>query len=134
MKKIWFLFILFFPATGLFAQDTLEINISGIRNAKGEILLQLYDSQHNLTGQAKGKPVDGKCIIRLGNIKPGRYAVRYFHDENLSGKLEINLIGIPKEGFGYSNNAAAVIGPPSFDKWLFDLNGNKKLELKITYL
>ena len=134
MKKLFILIICLLPFMGSYAQNTLEIQITGIRNTRGEILLQLYNDQHEILSQHKGKIEGDKCYIKIENLKPGKYAVRYFHDENLSQKLEVSMIGIPKEGFGYSNNAAPKIGPPSFDKWIFDLNGNKKLELKITYL
>ena len=135
MKRVCiFIFLFCSLQAKLFSQNLLEIEVTGIRNEKGEILLQLYDSQHVLVAQNKAKPENGKCSMKFENLKPGKYAIRYFHDENLSGKLEVNMIGIPKEGFGYSNNAAAVMGPPSFEKWIFDLNGNKKLHLTITYL
>jgi uncharacterized protein (DUF2141 family) len=134
MKKLFILIICLLPFMGSYAQNTLEIRITGIRNTRGEILLQLYNDHHEIVSQNKGKIEGDKCYIKIENLKPGKYAVRYFHDENLSQKLEVSVIGIPKEGFGYSNNAAPKMGPPSFDKWIFDLNGNKKLELKITYL
>jgi uncharacterized protein (DUF2141 family) len=134
MKRFCLVLILILSQLGSFAQNILEVEISGIRNSKGEILLQLYNERHEIVTQKKGSIDGDKCIVKFNDLKPGKYALRYFHDENLSGKLEISLIGIPKEGFGYSNNAAPKLGPPSFDKWIFDLTGDLKLKLKITYL
>ena len=133
MKSLTVLVALLLLIAKIQAQNLLEIEISGIRNSRGEILLQLFNEKQEIIGQRKGAVSDGKCLIRFEDLKPGRYAVRYFHDENLSGKMETGFLGIPKEGFGFSNNAAIRFGPPSFDKWLFNLTANLKLELKITY-
>jgi uncharacterized protein (DUF2141 family) len=45
------------------------------------------------------------------------------HDSNSNQKLDTNWIGIPKEGYGFSNNAKATLGPPSFDQVKFNLKG-----------
>jgi uncharacterized protein (DUF2141 family) len=47
------------------------------------------------------------CLIPISNLNSGKYAVRYYHDENLNGKMETNLVGKPTEGYRFSNN---VIG------------------------
>ena len=53
----------------------------------------------------------------------GKYAFRFFHDENSNGKLGTNWLGIPNEGFGFSNNAKGTFGPPAFEKTVFVLKG-----------
>jgi uncharacterized protein (DUF2141 family) len=35
------------------------------------------------------------------HIKPGKYAIAVIHDENCNGKLDTNMFGIPKEGYGF---------------------------------
>ena len=114
-------------------QCTLEIEISGIRNNKGEILLQLFNENQKVISQQKGAIADNTCTIKFSDLKAGKYAVRYFHDENLSQKLETNALGKPKEGYGFSNNAAGMFGMPSFDKWIFELNSSMKIRLKPVY-
>jgi uncharacterized protein (DUF2141 family) len=49
------------------------------------------------------------------NIEPGVYAVQAFHDENDNLDLDRNMIGWPKEGMGFSNDAPMRYGPPSFE-------------------
>ena len=73
-------------------------------------------------------------MIVLDNIKSGKYAFNYIHDENKNKKLDTKMLFIPKEGFGYSNNVDAKFGPPAFEKWLFDVKDNLKIILKPTYL
>ena len=60
----------------------------------------------------------------------GTYAVKLFHDANDNGRLDTNWIGIPKERFGFSNNAMGRFGPPDFDAVRFALDG-PRLELEI---
>ena len=61
------------------------------------------------------------------SIYSGRYAIQFYHDENQNGKLDLNLIGIPKESYGSSNDVKPVLGPPKFEKMLFNLTENKKV-------
>jgi len=57
--------------------------------------------------------------VSFNNLTPGKYAVRYYHDENMNGNMETNLVGKPTEGYGFSNNIIGKFGPPPFEKWLF---------------
>jgi len=57
--------------------------------------------------------------ITFADIKLGNYAVSVLHDENQNKDLDTNMLGIPKEGYGFSNNVTGVIGPPSFRKARF---------------
>ena len=47
--------------------------------------------------------------------------------------METNLLVKPTEGYGFSNNVIGKFGPPPFEKWLFEVNENKKIVLKPTY-
>jgi uncharacterized protein (DUF2141 family) len=116
-----------------FSQVSLEVTIKGLRNEKGNMMFQLMDEKEATVHQEIGKPLKAGSGFVVPNLKPGRYAVRYFHDENTNGKLDTNFLGMPVEGYGFSNNAAAKLGPPPFKEWLFDLTENKKIELNITY-
>lgn len=68
------------------------------------------------------------------NLESGSYAVALFHDKNSNEKLDTNFIGIPKEGFGFSNNPRVLTGPPSFNKASFELKTNSKLTKTIKLL
>ena len=116
-----------------FAQLSLEVSIVEIRNNTGKIMLQLFDENEKVITQEMGEIKERKCSFSFEDLKPGKYALRYYHDENTNGKMETNLLGKPTEGFGFSNNVTDKYGPPPFQKWLFDLNGDAKLVLKPTY-
>jgi uncharacterized protein (DUF2141 family) len=134
MKKSFLIIIGFLLISGtLFSQFKLEIEITGIKNNTGKIMLQLMDPDEKTVSEKMSEIKDQKCLILIENLKPGKYAVRYFHDENLNGEMDTNFMGIPKEGYGFSNNAKGSFGPPPFEKWLFEISADKKISLKPTY-
>jgi len=116
-----------------FSQFKLNIEIVEIRNNSGNIMLQLFDENEKVISEEKGNINDNKCFFTIENLKPGKCAVRYYHDENMNGKMETNIVGKPTEGYGFSNNVTGKFGPPPFEKWLFEVNGDKKIVLKPTY-
>ena len=101
-------------------QVRLQVSVSGMRSANGSLVITIYpdDAQHFLDGKYKlarqtvpvALPVTHACFV----VGPqGSYAVALFHDENDSGHMETNLLGIPTEGYGFSNNPTLYLGPPS---------------------
>ncbi|MBL7981411.1 MAG: DUF2141 domain-containing protein [Flavobacteriales bacterium] len=57
--------------------------------------------------------------IVLNDVAPGTYAIKAFHDIDRNGKLDTNFMGIPKEPYGFSNDAMGTFGPPSFEQAAF---------------
>jgi uncharacterized protein (DUF2141 family) len=66
-------------------------------------------------------------------IPQGTYAVMVFHDENGNGKLDKNMVGIPKEGYGASNNPAKRMRAPTFDEARFSLTSDQRVDVKLMY-
>ena len=134
MKRIKVLLLgLFLIPNFTFSQIKLDIEITGIRNNTGNIMLQLFDEKEKVITQEIITIKDNKCTASIKDLKPGKYAVRYYHDENLSGKMETNLLWKPTEGYGFSNNVIGKFGPPPFEKWLFVMKNDTSIILKPTY-
>ena len=57
----------------------------------------------------------------FNKIERGTYAIAIFHDENDNNLLDKNFLGIPLEDYAFSNNATALIGPPSFESAKFSI-------------
>jgi hypothetical protein len=57
---------------------------------------------------------DTQARCDFEDIAPGTYALVISHDENTNGKLDTNWLGVPTEGYGFSNDATALLGAPSF--------------------
>lgn len=102
------------------AQAKLEVTVRNIKEAKGTIRVGLFTNENDfLKKAAEGKVVKakrGELTVVFENLKPGDYAVSVIHDENENGELDSNMVGIPKEGFAFGNNAMGMFGPPSFEK------------------
>jgi len=118
------LVFLFIPMVS-FPQFSLTIEIDGLRNNSGQIHLELNNEKKEQVAGITKIISSNKCIIVFENLKPGKYAFKFFHDENKNEKLDVNWLGIPKEGFGFSNNPSMKFGPPSFKNTLFDLTDSK---------
>jgi uncharacterized protein (DUF2141 family) len=118
--------------------NLIHIEISGLRNDKGQVECALYSSADGFPkngdkalAHAKSPISNGHAVCDFPDVKSGTYAVSAFHDENSNGKLDTNFMGIPREGVGASNNAKGHFGPPKFDAAAFRFSGGR-LELKIT--
>ena len=113
------------PAAAL-AGD-LTVTVDHIRNDQGTILAALYDSDASFMKQPQAratfslKATLGHVRYVFHDLPPGKYALTVFHDENANGQLDKNFLGIPKEGYGFSNTTAAK--PPKFDQAAFNYDG-----------
>ncbi len=130
--------ILFTPAA-LMAGD-LTINVSDIRNSDGALLLALHNKAKGFPGEDAAFAVQAKAADATGltfsfaNLPAGEYAVALFHDEDGNGKLDTNMVGVPLEGFGFSNNAMGQFGPPSFRKARFTMpDGDHAISINVAY-
>ncbi len=141
MHKLLVLFY-FFTCFTTFAQSPsqagkIKIKVTELENVEGFLHISLFNSEEgfpsdDLTPLLKRKLMIDKNIIELEfeNIPYGTYAIAILHDENGNGEMDTNLIGIPKEGVGVSNNAVRSFGPPKFEDCKFKLN-TKELALAI---
>ena len=88
----------------------LDVRLSGVASANGHVLVALYDSEDGWDGRARSlaaqkiAATEGAIELRFADLVPGRYGVLVLHDENDNGKLDTNRLGIPREGYGFSNN------------------------------
>jgi uncharacterized protein (DUF2141 family) len=123
--------IIFFSAN-MFAQGKLEVTVKNIKQTKGTIRVGLFTNEDNFLKKA----IDGKIVkadatqvtVIFENLKNGDYAVSVIHDENENGELDKNMVGIPKEGFAFSNNVMGSFGPPSFDKAKISVKEKKEVQ------
>jgi len=106
----------------------LEINIEGLQNNKGKVLVAVNDSEENYSDHdgevykgAVAKIADKKAVVVFNDIPFGVYAVKVFHDENDNGELDSNFMHIPQEPYGFSNNARGTFGPASWDDAKFEI-------------
>jgi uncharacterized protein (DUF2141 family) len=130
---IIFIFLLISLMPALQAQHQIDIEVTGIRNDNGRIMLQMMDENEKIVMQEMSPIKEKTSRFLLRDVAPGRYGIRYFHDENGNSEIDTSAIGRPVEGYGFSNNPPARLGMPRFEKWLFELKEDKKMVLTITY-
>jgi len=128
MKHSIILILLFTARIFAQAQNNLEVKIDKIQNDRGDILVGLFSDEkdfprHTSIGKMAKASMDG-VTVEFTDLKPGIYAISVLHDENSNKDMERTKIGIPKEGFGFSNNTASL-GPPSFKKAKIELQAGQ---------
>lgn len=121
--------------------NTLTVEVTGIKPVTGNVILSLYNKAEGFPESAEATfhtasiPVKGgKVSIPLKNTPNGTYAIAFFHDSNANGKMDKNFVGLPKEGYGFSNDAMGKFGPPSFKEASFTYTGKEKVTMKVKYL
>lgn len=135
MRNLFFiLFLLSVMPLASFCQFTLKIEITKLQSNDGQVLLEFSNENGEKMRGITQNIADNKCMIVVDNLKPGKYAFKYFHDKNKNEKLDLKWMGIPKEGFGFSNNAKGTFGPPSFEKTIFVIVENTTLKCTPTYV
>lgn len=112
------------------AQNTLKIEITGLKTNSGTVMIQLYDTNQEIFKKATGKVNELKSNVVFSNIPSGTYAVQYYHDENDNGKMDTGMFSKPEEGYGYSNDARGFFGPADFEDQLFEIKGDLQISLK----
>lgn len=139
MQKFAMLVICLFLGVAVSAQD-LMLRINGINQGKGNILIAVFngaDGFPNETAKAiellRAVPVNGKAELVIKSLSAGRYAVSLFQDTNGDGKLNTNIMGIPKEGYGVSNNAFNTFSAPDFKDASFSFPKVTVLTLQLKY-
>lgn len=112
------------------ADTALDIEVMGLRNDSGEVGCSLFNDpagfprDDNKVIRHVWAPIRGrKSTCEFTGLPIGQYAAVVFHDENGDHEFNMNAFGLPKEGYGFSNDAAALFSPPDFQSAAFTYSG-----------
>jgi len=115
----------------------LEVVVANVRSGKGRVRVAACSAETFLkascqwNGEVKAAP--GEVMVTL-EVPPGIWAVQAYQDEDGSGKVTRNFLGIPTEGLGFSNDAPFRFGPPKFADAAFRLEpGGGRIRLTLRY-
>jgi uncharacterized protein (DUF2141 family) len=122
--------------------NRLTVVIDGLKNTKGNVCLSLFSQAEGFPNRADratalqcvaaGDLADG---VTFEGLSPGNYAIAVFHDANTDGKLNTGVFGIPKEGFGFSQNPSIQMRAPRFNEAAFALsNTPAQIQIQLKYL
>ena len=124
--------------------DELTINISGQTRA-GVLSLAIYDNAEAYNYSVKGEKRSEEGVFSgietfielkeshefVIDLPEGIYAIALFVDANKNLKIDKNFLGIPKEQFGFSNNAMGKLSAPTFEQAKFKVEGNTLQNIKL---
>ena len=130
--------LIFLPAY-LKAQSITQIKITGIRSAKGKIIIQVFKDNESYNQEKPYKKItfdkrtmaNGTLSVKY-EIEPGIYGFTLVDDENDNGIIDKNFIKIPKEGFGFSNFFMEKMKKPVFDDFM--VKSQQKVEIRVKYM
>ena len=135
--------ILVLMVTPAFAQSSgaLHVKLDGFRSNNGQAYCTIYNDaaafpSHDEKAVKQGKAPsikDVSATMDFDGLTPGKYAMVCYHDENSNGKFDENMLGMPKEGYCFSNNIKPRFSAPSFDQCAFDYKGGDQ-SISITML
>jgi uncharacterized protein (DUF2141 family) len=137
-------------ATPAWAGD-LRVVVEGIASSAGTIVAGLYDNQDSFErAVAKSSTVqvnDSRRLVGISlrpsaetqtivfaDLRPGRYSVVVFHDENDNAKLDKDVLGLPIEAYAISNNARGFLRPPAFKDAVVSIGEREEvIRVKLVY-
>ncbi|HEY2584800.1 MAG TPA: DUF2141 domain-containing protein [Tepidisphaeraceae bacterium] len=105
----------------------LTITVGGLRNHKGQLIFGVFKSADGFpTVSSKSvdwqiKPADAEKVVFTVMLPPGQYGASVLHDENKNGQMDKDLLGIPLEGYGVTNNPKPALRAATFDEARFTL-------------
>jgi len=110
-------------------QAAIILRVTGLRSEKGQVKVGVFNSSAKWLGEqpiySSTIRVDGQTVTwRINDVPNGDYGIAVFHDENSNGKMDKNVLGMPLEPYGFSNNARVALGPPKWEKAKFAVNGS----------
>ncbi len=108
--------------TGTPSATRLFVNVDNVRDARGLIAVTLYTDERRKFLAKRGSLYVGRVPARPGRTricihvpKPGTYALAAYHDADADRSFDRTGLGLPDEGFGFSNNPPTFFGLPNFD-------------------
>jgi uncharacterized protein (DUF2141 family) len=128
-----FILAVFFLFTNLFSaysqSKNVTVEFSNIRNANGHLQISLFKTEEEFKNEkpffkmkiAKSTVVNSKMTVQL-NLPMGKYGLAVLDDENNNEKMEYNMFGIPKEGFGFSNYYHAGFTRPVLSQFMVSID------------
>jgi hypothetical protein len=121
----------------------ISVTIKDIKTPKGQILMGIYKDDVSFDKEIPYKKVqsfktkisNGTLILEV-KLEPGKYGISLMDDENFNGKMDFSFLGIPKEGFGFSNYYHTGLTKPKLNSFAFEVldNKNTKVEVKMRYM
>ena len=119
------------------SQSKVVAKITNLRNDDGVCRVCLFRDAATFAGVEQFRNCvvvgvrDKSALAVFADVEPGAYAVFVFHDVNNNNKMDKNILGVPKEGYGASNNKLPFASAPHFEDNKFIVSNNNVISLNI---
>lgn len=131
-RRVWALVVALLAGDALAASTgDVHVRVQGLRNDRGFVHLALYDSPAGFPASGRSAfryvslPIAGGAVdFTFMEVPYGKYAIGFLHDENGDEVMQTNVVGVPLEGYGASNNPPRRLGPPKFEQALFTVGSD----------
>jgi uncharacterized protein (DUF2141 family) len=138
--RTFFFLLISFTLQNSFAQTAdLTLTVTGFETVSGTINIGLFNNADDFPkGDKEYKLVildvsGDEMTYIFKDLPQGEYAIALYHDENKDDECNRNFLGIPKEGYGFSNNFKPTFSAPSFDDTKFQLKEDKSIKIALIY-
>ena len=133
-----YLLLVLFGLSVIETSAQLEIEFTGIPEIKGSMYVAVYNKGDVWLDEGKEykaiiEKVTAKTMtIKVDGLPAGTYGISSFHDANNSGEMDTSFMGIPKEAYGFSNNARPSFRAANWEEAQFEYDGNsKKMSIEV---
>jgi uncharacterized protein (DUF2141 family) len=114
----------------------LGLLVENITERQGILLWSVFDSAETYAADtrpivsARSRVTGNTLRVTLHDLPAGVYAIKLYHDANGNGELDSNMLGMPVEGYGFSNNAGHR-GPATFEDASFALDRDTQITIRL---
>jgi len=122
--------------------QNIKLTITGIRSSEGQLRIGLFKDQESFRNETaieyfefeKTGLKNGEMTLQL-KLETGTIGLSLLDDENNDSEMNYNFVGMPKEGFGFSDYYHKGFTRPTFDDFDFELNEHgKEVEIRVRYV
>jgi uncharacterized protein (DUF2141 family) len=118
--------------------QTMTVVVKNVSGNNGSVRVSIFNTADAFLKTPVATQVvpatNGQVTAAFADIQKGNYAVSVVHDANNNDELDSNFMGMPTEGFGFSNDAMGTFGPPAFAKAAFTLETSQEIIITLRYL
>jgi uncharacterized protein (DUF2141 family) len=113
----------------------VTVTVKDIKRLQGHLLVSLFADKESYDSNkpsavSRVKVAKAEEVITFADLKDGEYAVKLIHDDNDNKRLDTNMLNIPKEGYGFSNNGGAF-GPSPYEEAKFSVKDNTAISITL---
>lgn len=119
----------------------LTVQVNGIRSARGEVAITVYADDRRKFLARGGKLMRVRVKAASPSVRAcfwlpaANYEVAVYHDANGDRNFDRTIVGLPAEGFGFSNDPETTIGLPPISATRFRMpTGERSIAIQMKYL